>query len=365
MTLAAVIEQKVWVNTGSPLYPNLYVMIVGLAGTGKSRAINTSAGFVREIPELFLAPTSPTMAALAEFIGESKRTIINLPDPAVEYNSVYLVADELSALMAEYDKELVGGLTKFYDVEHYSRTRVTRDVKLKIDRPQLNTLIGATPSNVMKLIPEYAWEQGLMSRFIMVYSDEKPIVDIFNTPARKKPKELLSDLRSIFNLQGQMGWTEEYARAMHNWKLIGYDPVPDHPKLASYCARRFSHLIKLSMIASVDRGTDLTLTVEDFNRAMGWLFEAEANMPEIFRTGMMNADSKIMEEIAYFVKIRKTVGEDELIRFASELIPAKGIKDVLDIMTRTGAIRDTGKVYKGGLRIFTGNPTATIPNGRR
>jgi len=39
------------------------------------------------------------------------------------------------------------------------------------------------------------------------------------------------------------------------------------------------------MVAAVDRSDTLLLTKDDFNRAMGWLLEAEMNMPDIFRLG--------------------------------------------------------------------------------
>ena len=46
-------------------------------------------------------------------------------------------------------------------------------------------------------------------------------------------------------------------------------PEPTHPKLRHYNTRRFAHLLKLSMIACVDRTDVLKLDVEDFNKQ--WL----------------------------------------------------------------------------------------------
>ena len=352
-TISATLEQKVWVTTGSPLYPNLYVFLVGPAGIGKSRVISASTGFISELPELHLGPTSPTMASLVDHLVEAKRTIINLPDPAYEYNSMYLVADELSAFMHEFDPGLVGGLTTFFDVVPYSQSRRTKDVRIKMQRPQLNILSGATPSNLMKLIPDYAWEQGFTSRFIMVYADEKPTIDVFNTPNKPKPEEMIHDLKLISTLQGQMGWTDDFAKAMHQWKLLGFIPSPQHPKLQSYCARRFSHLIKLSMVACVDRGNELVLRVEDFNRAMGWLLEAEATMPEIFRVGLTSSDAKVMEEIAHFVRRRGETSEHLIVGFARERVPAYAVKSVIDVMVNSGMIVSIGQDLKTGLRIFT------------
>ena len=76
----------------------------------------------------------------------------------------------------------------------------------------------------------------------------------------------------------------DFAKAMHNWKLLGQPPIPDHPKLIHYNTRRWAHLLKLTMVACVDRSNDLRLEVEDFNRAMLWLLQAEKQMPLIFQT---------------------------------------------------------------------------------
>src|SRR5271166_6582293 len=37
--IAAALEQKVWMQTSSPIFPNLYMMIIGHPGTGKTRTL--------------------------------------------------------------------------------------------------------------------------------------------------------------------------------------------------------------------------------------------------------------------------------------------------------------------------------------
>src|SRR5262249_9096010 len=113
-------------------------------------------------------------------------------------------------------------------------------------------------SNLLDLVKDVYWEQGFTSRFIMIYSDDQPIIDIFNTPYREMPTDMLHDLEVINSLIGEFGKTAEYAAAHYNWKQNGFAvdgfPAPTHPRLASYCSRRASHLIKLSIVSSVDRG---------------------------------------------------------------------------------------------------------------
>lgn len=296
------------------------------------------------------------MAALVDHLVEAKRTIIHMPNPAVEYNSILISADELSAFMHEYGNEMIAGLTTFFDVVPYGQARRTGKINITIQRPQINIISGTTPSNLMRFVPPYAWEQGFTSRVILVYSDDRPIIDAFNTPAPIKSTDLIHDLYIINTLSGQFDRTDDYAKAMHNWKLLGFPPEPQLPQLKYYCNRRFSHLIKLSMIACVDRCNELVLTVEDFNKAMGWLLEAEAVMPFIFDAGAGSADSNAMDEIYHFVKTSGEAGvsEHKINNFARKRVMyANAVPKVLEVMERSGMIRTVANDPKTGMRIFT------------
>jgi len=332
--IAAVLEQKVWADTGGNLYPNLYVFLVGEPGIGKSRAITTGANIIRDaLPEIYFGATSMTRASLSDYMTEAKRFLPNIPYAPIEYNSMVIVADEFSAFMHEYDTALVAALVEFYDVNPYSEGRRVSKIRITIKRPQLNMLTGSTPSNLMHTMKDYVWDQGLMSRVIMIYANERPLIDVFNAPKSEKPKDLIHDIKVINTLQGQFEATEDFKRAMHNWKLLSQAPAPDHPRLKHYCTRRWAHLMKLCMIACIDRKNELMLDVEDFNRAMGWLIEAELAMPFIFQVGTITPDSRVMEDIAHFVSQHpKGLPEHLLVNFARQRVAPQAIRHVLEAM---------------------------------
>jgi len=358
--MAAVLEQKVWVTTSSPLYPNLYTFLVGHPGLGKSRAIKSVMGFAREVPDIHIGPTSLTMASLVDLLAESKRQIIQLPNPMIEYNTLYIAPDELSAFMQEYKgNELIPGLTTFYDTDSpYGQHRRTTGLKLKIDRPQLNILTGTTPANIMKFIPESAWEDGFTSRIIFIYADSQPKIDVFKAKVREMPKDMLDDLKLINSIVGQIGWDEAYAEQMQGWKSLGYPPVPNHPKLTHYCTRRFAHMIKLSMVACIDRGEAiLSMSKGDFDRAYNWLCEAEKEMGKIFTAVSGSADSKAMDEIAFFVRqYPNGVSEHQLVGFARTRVTyANSIQKILEVMQQSGMIKCVALDPRTKLRVFTSN----------
>src|SRR6266404_5217698 len=283
--IGATLEQKVWLTTFAKIFPNIYCFLVAHPGVGKTNTIHAANKYMEELPEPHIAPTSVTAASLVDALTRAKRTLIRIPEGPYEYNSIYITADELGAFMHKYDDEMIAVLSKFYDNQIYGQERRGNDIRIKIKAPQVNLICGTTPSNLIKFLPENAWEQGFTSRIVMVFSDERTIGDDFAGYDTTLSKDLIHDLKAINALMGEFKVTEDYRTAVNNWRSLGEPPVPNHPKLIHYATRRRVHLYKLSMVAAVDRSDTLLLTKEDFNRAMGWLLEAEVNMPDIFKAG--------------------------------------------------------------------------------
>jgi len=326
------------------MYPNLYVLILGHPGVGKTRTIREARHYVHDLPDFHLAPVSLTFSSLVDSLVAAKRMVVRLPDPPLEYNSMYIAADELGAFVHSYDNEMIAGLSAFYDPDPYSQSRRTRDLKIMIKSPQLNMLCGSTPSNLLKFMPEGAWEQGFTSRLLMVFSDERIIGDDFAPKAKSYTNDLEHDIRIINQLTGEFEVTADYRNAVANWRALGEIPVPSHPKLLHYVTRRRAHLYKLSMISAIDRSNTLILTKDDFNRAMGWLIEIELGMPEIFKSGAGNADAQALDEIKHYIKINDRglgVAEYKIVAYARKLIPLHSVMRVIEVLIGSGTIVET------------------------
>lgn len=345
------------VSGGSQLYPNVYCALIGHPGVGKTRSIYAAKRYYMETPEPHPAPTSMSASSMIDALVKAKRTIVRLPEGPLEYNTLYITADELSAFMHEYSSEAMGFMSHCYDTTPYGQTRRGNDLNIKIKSPQLNLIFGTTPSNLVKYMPEVAWEQGFTSRMVMVFSDERSIGDDFAHRDTSMSPELLADLNHIATLVGQFEVTNAYRDAVNNWRAVGEPPVPTHPKLIHYATRRRVHLYKLSMVSAIDRSDVLVLTEDDFNRAMTWLTQAEATMPDIFKAGAGNADAKAMDEIYHFVMTtsgltKSPVPERKIIKFAKELVPLHSIERVIKVMEQAGMIQATHMDKRTGQRLF-------------
>jgi hypothetical protein len=109
------------------------------------------------------------------------------------------------------------------------------------------------------------------------------------------------------------------------------------------------------MVSAADRSDVLLLTKDDFNRAMGWLLEAEGAMPDIFTAGSTGTDARAIDEITHYIfAMDKGSGlpEHMIVNFARTRVPMHSILRVIEIMVASGQIANKGQ-DKHGQRWFT------------
>lgn len=351
--IAAVLEQKVWGYTTDRILPNMYTFIVGHPGVGKSRTIGAARKLCETLDDFFVIPQALSSASLVDALKGAKRTIT---DPAQgiseEFNSGTLFSDDWQVTMSDWKNDLIAGLTTFYDVVSYAEMKRTKEINIVLKAPQLNIISGSTPSQLMATMKPEVWEQGFTSRSMFIFSDERKMNPSLFTREIRSSNDLVHDLHIIHSLWGQLGNSTEFISAIDTWRQNGMPPCPSHPRLIHYNSRRLVHLFKLCIVACVDRGQELIIKYEDFERAMKWLIEAEMYMPSLFVSGAGGADAKAMEEVHHFIKQRGKATEGELVRYATNFVPGHSAERLVKIMEMSNMIIRIGTHPKYGTPIF-------------
>lgn len=361
-TIAAAIERKQWLVTAKGrLFPNMYAVMVGNAGTGKSLATNLVYDLLRtleEKKELHLAPSSVTKASLIDKLAESNRKIVNLTitPPIVSFNSLAVVPNELGVFLPAYDSEFMNVLTDLWDCKQYSETRRTHKISIDIPATQLNIFSATTPAYLNNFLPEGAWEHGFMARVILIYSGAAEYTDMFAEFNNDEElyKRLVEDLASINKQYGEFKVDEDVKEALNAWARTGGEPAPSHPKMTHYTTRRAAHLLKLCMVSCVAAGEGMTISLENYAEAMDWLTEAEKVMPDIFKAMKSGGDGRTIEECYHFIyemhmKKRQPVQEHRVYHFLQERTPSHNVGRIIEVMERARLIKkqhtDTGIGY--------------------
>ena len=359
--LAGAMERRVWIATkGNKLFPNIFIILVGKPASGKTQAIKPSTELWRTVKELHVAPDNTTKAAFMDCLQDAKVVRLVNKQP-VEFHSLQVAAPEFGVFMPAHDTDFMATLSDLYDCPA-SRQEKRRHAKTQIDiiEPQITILGGATPGFLGELLPEIAWTQGFMSRFVLVYSAEELLFDPFDDretdPALKV--HLTLDLKRIHQTYGECKWQPEAQAMMRSWVLDRMPPKPVHSRLQHYNGRRLLHIFKLCMISSISRGNDLQITVPDVQRAQEWLLAAERVMPDVFREMMQSSDRQVMQELHYYAQQeyfragRKPIHGSILYDFLTSKVPSQKVTIILDLCVSAGILKCHDNAGGNGMHLY-------------
>lgn len=340
-----------WVRTGNgDLYPNMYTVLVAPPGVGKTVSLALTEKLWRDLEDQHVAPTSLTKAALIDSLNDAERGILVGKD-LNKFNSLKVIAGELGAFLPSYENDFMNTLTHIYDGWPYAERRRGNDIHIAIDKPQLTILGATTPSYLKQFMPEGAWDQGFISRTMLIFAGVAERRGLFaetHTLGGHQYNDLLSDFNQIGSIYGRMDFTPQAASLFSDWHDQGGPPIPDHPKLKHYLTRRTAHALKMAMVSSASRGNSLIIDDKDFDFSINNITEAEFFMPDIFRSMGGSNDSKVMDETWHFIferwgKEKRPVIYQRVVNFIAERVPSYNVLRMLEIMEKGGLIiRENG-----------------------
>lgn len=345
--LAGALERRVWVRAiAKPTYPNLFVLLVASPGVGKG-VIDETDHLWRQVKVLRTAPDSVTSASLLDSLIEARRTVMKLDGsgPEMDYHSLLVAAEEFGVLVPAHDLEFLNRLNRIFTNPEDLRVR-RKYIKEEVNilRPQLNILAGTQPGYLASLLPEEAWVMGFTQRLLMIYAQNGPSPELFaeDEDREEREGELIAHLTTAASLRGLMRWEPEAAELIKSWDASGGEPRPKHLRLVHYIKRRTQFMLKLMMISSTSRNTELTITPFDYTRALTWLTNAESAMPDVFREMTQKSDSHVMQELVYCVfrlymkEQKKPVHKSRIWNFLQDRAPSEKIPRLIEMAEQAG-----------------------------
>ena len=350
------------------LYPNVYILLIGGPGVGKTDALRNTQDLWATLPDLKVAPSSVSRASLADSLNAAARSILRPQEGTfIKFNSLQVCAEEFGTFLSAYETEFMSTLNKLFDCTPYSESKRSMKESLSIPNPQLTIAAGTTPAWLSNTLPESAWSEGFSSRLIMIFCQEIVKVRLFEIIHQDEAllADLEYDLKAIHAMYGQMMIEPSVSEAIQAWYMLNGPPIPEHPKLAHYLPRRPLHLMKLCTILSAARSNEYIIRMEDYQEALDMLLEAETYMPDIFKSMTYNSDTNVIDETFSFLwqaysKEGKGISEHRIIHFISQRAPSYSVEKILNIMIQSGIITvDSIGTGLGGRNTFKPTPKAS------
>jgi hypothetical protein len=270
---------------------NLYVMLMGGAGSRKSTAIKIAASLLRKAGyETIAAERTTKEKFLMDLAGEAsefdsaktKEDILeeNLFGPSsTSIAEILVAADEFNTFVGNGNIEFLSLLGVLWDYSGRFEDRKKNSKSLIITDPTVSILAGNTATGFSLAFPAEAIGQGIFSRLILVHGEKTDKRITFPEPPCKDTEKLIIDIfKAVRQVASGNAILSPSAQKLLDHIYKSWNGVTD-VRFESYANRRFSHLIKLCLIVSA---AALRNTIEeaDVIYANTILTHAEHSMPK-------------------------------------------------------------------------------------
>lgn len=293
--VAAYLSRDLHIKHGHfTLYPNLYTILTGSAGTRKSSAINIAKGILKQTGFSHFSPTKTTKEKffidMAEqnsaggtsgddFLEQSLFGAKEDDDSAV--NETFIVASEFNTFFGNNILDFVTDLGELWDYNGKFESKVKNSKSVSIMNPTINILGGTTPTGFSAAFPIEILGQGFFSRTLMIYGERtRPKITWPEPPMEEHTMELVKQLQEIklHAINARHIILTHDAKDLLDVIYKGWKDLQD-VRFESYSNRRFTHLLKLCITLCAIRHSH-NLTASDVVYANTILAYAEHFMPK-------------------------------------------------------------------------------------
>lgn len=295
--VAAALERKVFVRGPSfTTYPNIFVLLVGSPGDGKSTALNKCRSLLRDVQEnpIRVLPEQMTQAKFIDLLTTPQTLEIPGTSKILYHSSVYLSFSEASnSALENIHGSFVNTITDFYDCPPVWGRATMKHGEHELKNVCVNLLAGCTFSYLSDLVNAKSIMGGFASRALYVaqvdgfernVSFESSFGDTANSAKDKMREELLVDLDRIHSLKGAYRFTPEAKKVWEKWfnENDKRKRELESEIMQSLLARKSTNVLKLAMIVSASEGNSMEITPEHWYKAVDLADATQKDIAQMF-----------------------------------------------------------------------------------
>lgn len=366
-TIASALERKTWtIFRGMKQYCNMYIILVGPPGTGKTVAIKAGRRFIKKEDDLIISPDRITQQRFYQEIEDAKKqgNVNPLLGGAISdtHHSLTASIDELSIFIKRGDIDFMADLADLFDCPEDFAYKTKHSGENYASNVWVNLIGGTTPTHLKDIFSAESIELGFTARVIPVWEDAGIVSkDLFGEneayyeSGSELNKTLQTDYTSIASMRGAFYWADDAKKYLQEWYNDGLTPYPSDPHLRHYCERRLTHISKLCMIHSAAESNSLEITLSHLLEAKKDLLLIEETMPLLVEHLGDNRYVEVQRQIVKMVLVhflinKKPLQENIVRRRLLEQIPINLLNPTLEELLNSKMIVSDGAFKKPNRR---------------
>ena len=347
--LSSIIGRRVWIDQGIyTAFPNLYVVLVGEPGNGKSVAMSIGRKMVRSFDHVVVAPSSITREKITQLMGHETspcRKLWKNNDRVEVYTQLSFFANELVTLLGTAPIGMIQFFTDIYDEERFEVATKGAGCD-NIEAPYITLLGCMTPEITSSLLKQNIISGGFNRRCMFINAirrgqpHSRPSITSEQADAWSA---CLAWCHSIKELSGKFTWGVDADLWYDNWYDNIYYPTIDRIHnfaIKGYYRTKSVMLLKVAMLISLSERRDLVLDIGHLRTGLAWMEETEHLLPRVFDGTGRNELSDVSSKIMSMLETTGTPINEKTIRINMHSFGTdQEISDVIQHLISTDRVR--------------------------
>lgn len=367
--IGALLGRNRYIKFGhSRIFPNVYCMFIGEAGSRKSTAIKLTKKLLIEA-EYETFSTNKTSEAkfllnlegrdeediLAGQLANGKRAKPVLDSVTEEHiwgkdastdtepREVFIVADEFNVFIGTGNIDFCTTLGDLWDWDSPNKPwtqGLKNSASVSIFQPTVSILGGNTAENFMRAFPPEMLGNGFLSRLVIIHAEPSSRQYPFPPePDDNDTKFLINYIRTIKADTGGQTEIDADARSILGDIYKRWEPLPD-TRFKYYNTRRYIHLLKTCIIMAASQGRNV-ITAYDVIRANTILAAAELSMPTALGEFGKGRNSDVASKVMTVINDAKAaIKAPEIWKSVhKDLEKPAQLQDILDSLRHAGKLQ--------------------------
>jgi hypothetical protein len=317
--ISSAISRRVWLLHGrDPIYPNIYVMLVGDAGNGKSMALNEVRELLADVESIPLAHSVETPEGLLRRLaGQPERDPPLLFDGSFktigphgvtgEVTPCTIIANEFVNFINKAPENWIHLLNDIYDTDKRFGYFTKNQGSDLINGPYIVLFGALTTETSFDMQKSRIIQSGFARRSIFQYGERR-----FDQPCPFPPggpqklelrKSIIHQCRALQQLTGEFRMpqhSKDLYTAWYNDHSYKCPKAPPH--MRSWLTSKPMQVLKLSMITSLSFSHDLEITPDHLDISLNFLAKMEESLYGIFGGTGRNELAGVAVKIATYLK---------------------------------------------------------------
>jgi len=350
--LAASVGNNFYVNiTGEPLYPNLYIFLIGLSGAGKGDSINMASKFVGNLSQDPLIAKHKTRNMTKQGIMDKLRSLEPKTPTALHHGCrMWLVNEELADAMpaGPMAMDFIKYMTGLYVSDNDESWDMTRaGGALSVRDPMINWLAGSVPDWLFQTVDQSAISGGFFARTLVIWGEK--IKDDMAPSYLHNRKEIWEELQARVNVFSQR--SSEMVFSPDAWHYLVHEWYPsriksDDPDKDAIFNRDNTMVWKLSMLACLSEQAwnhNAVLYPEIQKRhaltATRWYKDSRENLDKVLYFAHRSRETISLDRTLEIIRQHGTIQRSNLLTALSRLgVRAHELNSIIMTLIERGQI---------------------------